>query len=122
MTSSQIAQTVLLAVWAVATMILTSAQLRVIKRAPPRRRAYVLAWLICSLLLGALLTMTDREVGVVGLSRVATNFALCGAVSGLALAAGAWWTRRTSRSGPIPALTLFFVHAIVVLVIGYAFI
>ena len=122
MTSSQIAQTMLLAFWAVATMILTSAQLRVIKRPPPRRKAYVVAWLICSLLLGALLTMTDREVGVSEPSRVATNLALCAGVSGLALAAGEWWTRSTSRLGPMSALTLFFVHAIVVLVIGHAFI
>ncbi|MEX2152550.1 MAG: hypothetical protein WD825_04375 [Gemmatimonadaceae bacterium] len=122
MTSSQIAQAVLLAVWTVATLILTSAQLRVMQRAPPRRGAYVAAWVICSLLLGALLAMTDRGVGVCGPSRLATNFALCAVVSGLALAAGAWGTRRLAWAGPARFLTLLALHALVVFVAAYPFI
>lgn len=122
MTSSQIAQTVLVAVWAVAAMVLTSAQLRVMRREPPRRGAYVVAWLICSLLLAALLTMTDRGVGVGGPFRVVSNFTLCAGVSGLALATGAWWTRRQSRIGPLRFLALFVVHAIVVLLVAFPFI
>jgi hypothetical protein len=121
LTSSQIAQTVLLAVWAVAAMMLASAQLRVLERAPPRRNAYIAAWVACSLLLGALLTMTDRGVGVGGPSRLATNLALCGVVSGLALAAGAWGTRRLTWAGPARFLTLLALHALVVFVAAYPF-
>lgn len=122
MNSSEIARTVLIAVWIVATLLLTSAQLRVLASTSNRRKRYIIAWLVCLVVLGGLLSAMDSATGSIGVTRRVANFALAATVSAVALAAGEWWTRRpawANMRGTARFLTIALIHALVVLVIGY---
>jgi hypothetical protein len=122
-TSTQAAETVLIAAWAVATMVLTSAQLRVAKRRSWRR--YIVAWLFCTLLLGALLSAMDFMVGRAEPMRILADVMLAAVISGLALAAGARWIRRpwwAQTNEPLRTITLLLIQGLVVLVAAYPFI
>ena len=118
MSSSQIALAVLGAKWLVASLVVTSAMLRIAAR--PRQRVwhYVVAWVVCTVVLGALLSATDVATGSIAIERKLSDFFLAAAVSALALVGGWAWTRRPawSESGRVGRfLTLFLVHAIIIL-------
>jgi hypothetical protein len=116
--SSQIALTVLSAKWLIASLLVTSAMLRVVSR--PRRRPwhYAVAWVVCTAVLGALLSATDAATGSIALQRKLSDVLLAGAVSALALVGGWAWTRRAAwgQTGRmVRFLTLFLVHAVIIL-------
>jgi hypothetical protein len=125
LTSTQLAQVTLVLDWMIAAVTLTSASRTGARRQPFSVRRYVVALLLCSLVLGAILMMTDRVVGRTGTSRAVEDLGFALGVSSLALGAGAWWTHRTawaSMSGPSRWLTLFLLEAFVVLLASYPFI
>ena len=125
MTSSQSARLILLALWFVATLLLTSAQLRVIAVEPPRRWRYVVAWIGCTLIGGALLSMVDNAVGRADWGRRIANTVLSAAVAAVALGTGAWVTQRPEwlkRHGVVRFLTLLLLQAVVILIVAYTFI
>lgn len=122
MNSSEIARTALIAVWIVATLLLTSAQLRVLASTSNRRKRYIIAWLVCLVVLGGLLSAMDGATGSIGMTRRLGNFALAATVSAVSLAVGGWWASRSARAnvrGAARFLTLALIHALVVLVISY---
>ena len=125
MSSSDSARLVLIALWLVGTLVSASAQLRVVKHPAPRRTRYAIAWLVCTLVGGGLLTMMDNMIGSADWPRRLSNAALAAGVFGAALAAGAWLTQRpewTRMHGVLRFLTLAVLHATVVFVAGYFFI
>ena len=118
MSSSQVALAILAAKWLVASLLVTSAMLRIASR--PRRRPwhYALAWVVCTAVLGGLLSMTDVATGRIAFDRRLEDFFLAGAVSALALVGGWAWTRRAAwpQTGRLVRfLTLFLVHAVIIL-------
>ena len=94
MTSSDIARAVLVAMIAIATMLATSAQLRVAKRPDGRARRYVVAWLVCVFVLSGLIWVTDAQVGNVDWRRRLVSVGVIGGIFAVALGAGAWWIAR----------------------------
>lgn len=118
MTSSQMALAILGTKWLVASLLVTSAMLRIAAR--PRQRVwhYVLAWVVCTVVLGALLSATDAATGSIGIRQRLADFLLSGAVNALALVGGWAWTSRArwAESGRmVRFLTLFLVHAVIIL-------
>ena len=118
MSSSQIALAVLLAKWLVAALVVTSAALRIAERPRQRPWHYVLAWVICTAVLGGLLSMTDAITGSSAGARRLEDFFLAAALTALALVGGWAWMRRekwpqTGRM--VRFLTLFLVHAVIIL-------
>jgi hypothetical protein len=69
----------------VAGLVLTSAQLRVLRRPPPRRVAYVVAWILATLFLGAFRTLADYAVGNSGPGVAMRNLAWTAAVCAASL-------------------------------------
>ena len=94
MTSSQIAQTATYAVGLVSVLALTSAQLRVFRRPPPRTTALVIAWVVCTLVLGGLLVTTGTFVGRTDVMQRVTDVAIAMVVSGVALGTAEWTALR----------------------------
>ena len=122
MSSSESAQAVLLALWAVAALTFASAQWRVMRAPDPRRRRYVIAWLACTLIIGTLLSLMDGVTGRVEWSRRFANALLAGIVAVAGLGAGAWLTHRPLWVRWHPAarfLTLVLLHAVVLLLVGF---
>lgn len=76
------------AVIAMAALLLTSAQLRVFKGAPPRRTRYVIAWLVCAIVLGAVMSYVDSQVGRAALADRLGSFAVAAVICAVALFAG----------------------------------
>lgn len=118
MNSSQRALLTLGALWLVATLSLTSAQLRVLAGPPPRGRRYLVAWLVCTLLFGGLLSYLDQVTGRARMTASLYNFGLAGILSGVALTAGGF-VERNSRSARF--LRLVLLHGLIVL-LAYPFI
>lgn len=117
MTSSEIAQIALAAQIAVAALVLTSLQLRVLRRSPPRRRAYVVAWVVSIVIVGGLIWLSDMPVGNTGLARRVNSGLLVAVVGAVALAAGSWVSGRFPGDGKrvLRGLALFFVHLAITL-------
>jgi hypothetical protein len=118
MSSSQIALTVLGAKWLVASLLVTSAMLRIAAR--PRRRLwhYALAWVVCTAVLAALLAATDNATGRGDTSRRIADVFLAAGVTVLALGGGWAWTSRAqwAHTGKVVRfLTLLLVHAVIIL-------
>ena len=125
MSSSQIARVVLGALWLIATLLLTSAHTRVLAKPQPSRRRYIVAWLVCVVVLGALLSAMDNVTGRGDRARVISDFAIAAVMTAAALGAAAWWTHRPAWADKRRAarfLTRALIHGFVVLVLGYAFI
>jgi hypothetical protein len=123
--STHLAQVALVLDWMIAAVTLTSASRTVAKRQPFSVRRYLVALVVCSVVLGAVLLLTDRVVGRAGATRAVEDFGFALGVSSLALGAGAWWTHRTtwaSRSALSRWVTLFLVEALAVLLAAYPFI
>lgn len=124
MSSSESARLVLLAVWLVAVLVLSSAMLRVLAGSPPRSRRYVVAWLVSTLVLGGLLFLMDKMLATVDWSRQLANLRLAGIVSAVGLVAGSllarlsFWTR---QRGAVRFVVLVLVQAAIVFVVGYPF-
>lgn len=117
MNSTQIARLITIAVGVVATLVLTSAQLRVVQRPAPRGGRYLVAWVVCALVLGGLVSATDRIVGQSDTMRSIVNFATAGAVSALALGIGMWWTDRSrwaTAGSTSRLLTLLTIHGLTI--------
>ena len=117
MNSTQIARLITIAVGVVATLVLTSAQLRVVQRPAPRHGRYLVAWVVCALVLGGLVSATDRLVGQVDTVRSIVNVVSAGAVSALALGVGMWWTDRSrwATAGSMSKLfTLVSIHGLTI--------
>ena len=114
MSSSQQAQLILAGLWLVATLTLTSAQLRVLDGDGPGIRRYLLAWFVCALLIGGVLGYVDRATGRVGTALQLANFALVGVVSAIALAAGYAMETRLRRMGRARFLRLVMLHGVIV--------
>jgi hypothetical protein len=109
----------------IAAVTLTSASRTVARRQPFSVRRYLVALVLCSLVLGVILLMTDRVVGRTGTMRAVEDFGFALGVSSLALGAGAWWTHRASWAGMGGAsrwATLFLLEAVVVLLAAFPFI
>ena len=122
MSSSEVARLVLFAVWFVATLVLTSAQLRVAAASPPRTRRYVVAWVACTLALGGLLFLMDKMLGAIDWRRQALNAVLGGAVAAAGLGVGALLTRQRQLQqlhGSLRFMTLALLEALVVALVGY---
>jgi hypothetical protein len=122
MSSSATARMVLGAMWFVATMVLTSAQLRVVPAAPPRFWRYVLAWFGSTLILGALLWTMDNTLGAADWGRRLMNASVAGVLAAAGLVAGSLLTRRLQwqrLNGLSRFLTLAVLHAVIVFAIGY---
>jgi hypothetical protein len=122
MSSSQIALTVLGTKWLVASLLVTSAMLRVASR--PRRRLwhYALAWVVCTAVLGALLALTDNATGRGDMSRRIADVFLSAGVTALALIGGWAWTSRAAWAETgrmVRFLTLFLVHAVIILLAAW---
>src|SRR5688572_26177006 len=117
MTSTEIAQLVIAAKIGIAALVLTSLQSRVLRRPPPRRRAYLLAWVVCVVIVGGLIWVTDIQVGNTSLTRRVNSALLVGGVGATALAAGAWVHGRFPREGKrgLRGLALFLTHLAIVL-------
>jgi hypothetical protein len=114
LTSSQLATVIRVALIAVAALVLTAAELRVIAKPPPRRVRYVVAWLACSAILGGLAIYLDTRVGLTAPGDRVLSVAGAALLSAAALAVGAWWTRRpawNSYSRPIAVASLLAVQA-----------
>ena len=104
--------------WLVASLLVTSAMLRIAARPRQRPWHYVLTWIICTAVLGALLSATGAATGSVAIRQKLADFFLSGAVSALALIGGWAWTRREQwlQTGhAVRFLTLFLVHAVIIL-------
>ena len=124
MNSSQRAQVILGALWLIATLSLASAQLRVLAKTDRRQRRYAIAWIVCTLLLGGVLSYVDNATGRVQTSARLMNFALAGTIGAAALAAGALMTRgnpRPQRSRSAQFLRLVVAHGVIVVLLGYLF-
>ncbi len=121
MSSSEIAQLVLVAQIGIAALVLTSLQLRVLRRSPPRRGAYVAAWVACIVIVGGLIWMTDVPVGNTGLARRLNSGLLVGVVGAAALAAGSWVHGRFPADGRrvLRGLAVFLAHLTVVLIAAW---
>jgi hypothetical protein len=122
--SSETAQVVRLGLWVVATLLLTSAQLRVIPAARPRQWRYGFAWFGCTLIGAALLSVLDNAVGQIGWTRRFANASVAATISAVGLGAGAWLTQRPEWArlrGSARFLTLVLLHALVVLIVAYPF-
>ena len=118
MSSSHIALAVLGAKWLVASLLVTSAVLRIAAR--PRQRVwhYVLAWVVCTVVLGGLLSATDAATGREDMGRRFADFFLAAGVTALALVGGWAWTSRAQwaqTSRVVRVLTLFLIHAVIIL-------
>lgn len=87
MNSSQIALIASLVPILVAGLTLTSAQLRVLRRRPPHRIAYVVAWIACALFLAAFRTLTDYVVGSASVAGALRHLGVAAAFSSAALVA-----------------------------------
>ena len=86
MTSSQIALAASLVSVAVSAAVLASAQMRVLRRPPPRRNAYLVAWIVSAVVLGAFRTLADRVVGNVIVQVALADFAWMAGISAVSLA------------------------------------
>lgn len=117
MTSSEIAQLVLVAQIGIAALVLTSLQWRVLRRSPPRRGAYMVAWVACIVILGGLIWLTDVPVGNTSLPRRVNSGLLVAGVGAVALAAGQWVHGRFPREGKrvLRGLAVFLAHLAIVL-------
>lgn len=94
MTSTQLALLIRGALVVTAALVLTAAQLRVLKASPPRRWRYGIAWLACTLLLGALAIYLDTMVGITAIGDRVLSLVGAGVLVAVGLAVAAWWTRR----------------------------
>lgn len=124
MTSSEIARTAQFAYLLIAALLFTSAQLRVLEKPTSRRRRHGVAWLVCTLVLGAFAATTDHFTGSTALSRKVADFALAAVICAISLGAGAWWTTRPAWArlgGGARLMTLALIHAVVVFVASYPF-
>ena len=110
MNSSQRAQLILGALWFVSTLTLTSAQLRMLAGDAGRLRRYAIGWIICTLVIGGLLTYVDRATGRVETAVQLGNFVLAGVAGAAALGAGGWVEARVSRAGWARFLRLALLH------------
>ena len=122
MSSSESARLVLCAVWLVATLVLTSAQLRVLAGSPPRTRRYVVAWVVSTLILGGLLHVMDRMIGAIDWRRQLMNVCVAGTVAVAGLVAGtglARWKLWHRLHGSLRFLVLLLAEAVVVFAVGY---
>lgn len=116
LTSSQLATVIRAALVVVAALTLTAAELRVIAAPPPRRVRYVAAWLACSAILAGLAIYLDSRVGLTAPGDRALSMAGAALLSSVALAVGAWWTRRpawNSYSRPVAVGSLLAVQALI---------
>lgn len=121
MNSSQIARLVLLSLFAVAALLLSSTQLRVVHRPPPRRRAYIIAGGVSTIILAGLVSATDLLVGRRG--TLVVNLAMAAVVCALALGVGEWWSRRPrwATTGRVyKFLTLVSLHLLTLAILLYA--
>lgn len=122
MSSSLRAQVILGALWLVATLTMTSAQLRVLRApASSRRRPYAVAWFAGTAIVGGLLAYLDRLTGRVGAADLLVALGLVAIVSALALAAGAVVESRGERAGPVRVVMLLLLHGVIV-ALAYPFI
>ncbi len=120
MNSSQIAKLVLVALFGVAALLVSSAQWRVVQQPTPRRRAYVVAGAVSTILLAGLVSATDYMVGRRG--TFVMNLAMAAVVCALALGVGEWWTRRPrwAASGRVyKFMTLISLHLLTVAMLLY---
>ena len=125
MNSSQTARVVLFALWVIATLLLASVQTRVLASPTSRRVRYLVAWLVCTLVLGWLLLAMDTITGNIDVPRRVADVLFAALLSAAGLAAGSWWSRRpgwVNRHGATRFLALALIHGLVVLVLGFAFI
>jgi len=123
-TSSEIARFALIAQIVVAALVITSAQLRVLRRAEPRRSAYIVAWLVCTAVIAGIVWLTDAQVGNATTSRRVGSGMLAGFTSACALAAGEWWAFRPPHLsvGMLRFLVLPLIHLAIVVAIAWFFI
>ena len=123
MSSSESARLVLVAVWLVAVLVLTSAVLRLLSQ-PPKTLRSVVAWIVSTFVLGGLLFVMDRMLGAIDWPRQLLNLSIAAAVSAAGLVAGSLLARWPvwSRLGRFRRLVLLVsVQAAVVFVVGYPF-
>ncbi|MGH7680058.1 MAG: hypothetical protein ACRENU_16435 [Gemmatimonadaceae bacterium] len=122
MSSTESARLVLIAVWVVATLTVSSASMRARAAPPPRARRYAVAWFVCTVVLGGLLLLMDRMIGAGDWRRQLINAAIAAVVSAAGLVAGSLLARLTfwTRLHAFPRFVLLVViQAAVVFVVGY---
>ena len=122
MTSSDIARAVLVAMLGIAALLVTSAQLRVVEHPDRRARRYGVAWLVCVVVMTGLMWVTDAQVGNDDWQRRLAGVAVIGGIFAAALAAGAWWTARPASRSRGRAISLFLIHALVIVAGSWFFI
>ncbi|MEX2177835.1 MAG: hypothetical protein WD801_03935 [Gemmatimonadaceae bacterium] len=113
--SSQTARAIQIALVAVAAMLITSAQFRVLA-GPPSRVRYAVAWLVGSVVLGALGAYLDTMVGLTAIGDRVLNFVGAAVHVLVGLAVGHWWTRRPSwptYSRLVAWISLFVIQVMI---------
>lgn len=115
--SSQTARAIQVALVAVAAMLITSAQFRVLAGGgAPSRVRYAVAWLVCAVVLGALGAYLDAMVGLTAIGDRVLNFVGAAVHVLVGLAVAHWWTRRPSwptYSRLVAWISLFVIQAMI---------
>ena len=122
MSSSESARLVLIAVWVVATLTVSSASMRALAAPPPRALRYAVAWVVSTLVLGGLLFLMDRMIGAGDWRRQLMNTAIAAVVSAAGLVAGSLltrWVAWTRMHAFVRFVALLVIQAAVVFVVGY---
>ena len=117
MNSSQIASVVGAATVIVAALVLTSAQTRVLARNERRLPAYLTAWVVCTLVLGVFIWLTELMVGKGSLRHAVRSILMMGVATGFALLVNDRVVDARRRLSPPPGrlatLLIFAVHMVV---------
>lgn len=105
------------AVIAVAALLFTAGQLRVLTGSAPRRTRYVIAWLVVTIVLAALISHLDSLVGRAAASDRMTSAVFAGVTAALALGAGARLSQSPfwqAAASPGRVVALLVLHALIV--------